>query len=386
MPEAESGGAGCYDCGLLTRTLPGGDGRRAEHALLLACAATRPDESAARMGELAGQPLDWAYVLDLAAAHGVTGLLERGLRAGSAPAPAAVIETLERHLVGATAQNLAAAAQLRDIMRLLSRGGITALAFKGPTLAVAAYGHVGSRTFVDLDILVPRSSMPQVASLMLANGYIRSAEDRDLIEGWYPAVGRDATFVPTGPGLTQVEVHAAITTWSFAVRLRTEALLDRAVTVTVAGCEIPTLCPEDLLLVLAWHGTYHEWSGLRFVSEVDAIARGDLDWDAILSRAHAARMLRMLNVAVLLGVTLLDTPVPADVAAAGRRDRHAVRLARVHAARLFRKRSAMDLERGRLRIGSREYVADKVRFLIRCAIKEALPPWGSVVRSQGARS
>ena len=47
------------------------------------------------------------------------------------------------------------AKKLLEILALLDREGVRAIPFKGPTLAVKAYGDLTLRPFSDLDIFVP---------------------------------------------------------------------------------------------------------------------------------------------------------------------------------------------------------------------------------------
>jgi hypothetical protein len=155
-----------------------------------------------------------------------------------------------------------------------------------------------------------------------------------------------------------------------AVRLDVRDLLDRAVPVVVAGTRILTLCPEDLLLVLAVHATTHQWSFLKHISEIDAALRPDLDWDVTIHRARSARMLRMLSIALLLARDLLQAEIPASVAALALRDRGAVTLTREIVARLFAPATDSDGFSSRqrawwLRLRCRERTSDKVRFVVR---------------------
>jgi Uncharacterised nucleotidyltransferase len=130
-------------------------------ALVCACASPRPTAALeARIAALcAAAPIDWAGVRALAERHRVTPLVASRLRSVCAEAvPADVLEALTHRQRKVTARNVQLATYLSAALDRLSAAGIDACTFKGATLAVAAYGGLGLRTFDDLDLLVPRET------------------------------------------------------------------------------------------------------------------------------------------------------------------------------------------------------------------------------------
>ncbi|HEY3839236.1 MAG TPA: nucleotidyltransferase family protein, partial [Bryobacteraceae bacterium] len=55
--------------------------------------------------------------------------------------------------------NMTLTAELFRILGLFNKSGIEVIPFKGPTLAVAAYGDLSLRMFADLDILVSEQDL-----------------------------------------------------------------------------------------------------------------------------------------------------------------------------------------------------------------------------------
>jgi hypothetical protein len=287
--------------------------RSPELAMLCAC-ARRAAQTGAVSTDASGA-VDWDQLLALAVRHGVFELLPEPLQRSALAVPARIADQLERHRLEVTGLNLGRGAQLIELLALLSRNGIRALTFKGPTLAAGTYGHLGCRLSNDLDILVDRSEMSRARELMLGDGYSqpprRNYRGGSLLQGLVPAAGRDETFWPDRPSRVPVDVHVAFAYWTLGMQLRTGDLLDRSVTEDLLGHRVQTLCPEDLLLVLTIHGMMHGWGFLRFVSDIDAVAERVLDWQAVVERAVAARLLRSLRVAVLLAHRLMHTGFPA---------------------------------------------------------------------------
>jgi len=126
---------------------------RPEHELLLRCARTR--ESTPRIRELAAGVIDWDYLCLLARRHSVVPLLYLQLsRHASDLVPAAHLATLKRQYQENSARNTILTAELCRLVELFRASGIEAIPYKGPALAVVAYGNLTLRRFVDLDVIV----------------------------------------------------------------------------------------------------------------------------------------------------------------------------------------------------------------------------------------
>lgn len=341
-----------------------------EQQLLLLCARAHPTATSMdAVRVLAAGPIDWDHLIAMADAHAVLPCAATHLTS-AAPVPQGIRERLESWLVENTARNLSRATQLAAVMRSFHDHGIGAVAWKGPTLAAAAYGHVGLRAFSDLDILVERARIRNVVGVMLARGYTQSGPTEHAFEGPVPSSWREYKFIPPAESLSCVEVHASGAPWTFAVRLETRDLIARAVLIDVGGTPIPALSPEDMLLHLAIHGADHAWSHLRMIADVDAAASMPLDWTVAVERAQAGRIGRMLAVALLLANDLLDTPLGDGAIAIARRDRTAQRLAAEFARRLFAP--VHPLARHTWRDWSawhaREHAADRLRYVVRLMV------------------
>ncbi len=321
--------------------VPTADPRRLEHLRLCRWARSHPPAAPRADPAIAG-PVDWPHLLTTAERHGVKELLIASLRAPVWAAPPEVVAALEQHRLGTIAANLERTTQLIALLQRLRSRGIRALTFKGPAMTSAILGDLGHRLSSDLDLLVHPQDVARVRPLLLAEGYELLPRPRhrggSLVYGLFPGAGRSDTLVARDSRLASVDIHVAFAHWTQGIRLDVEGLFARAVTVHVAGAPIPTLSPDDLLLVLAIHGMMHNWDALRFVSDIQAVAPHVGDWPAVVTRARAARMRRILWVALLLARDLLEAGIPATVLAEARRDSGAVDLARDIASRLFAAR------------------------------------------------
>jgi hypothetical protein len=284
--------------------------------LLLLCARTRPDAPTIdRVRALVRASIDWEHLLQLAGRHRVTALVGRQIQAiGGQAVPEATRNELEAHLLGNHRRNLFMAAQLSHVLRLLEVGGIRAISYKGPALAVSGYGNLALREFDDLDLLVDRQNVLRVKGLLMAEGYrprpeLTEAEERWLLDSQH------AYFLVRDGGPVFVELHWTISPRYVSPSLGPERLWDRVERVTVAGIAVPTLAPEVLLPSLCEHGAKHAWERLGWICDIAELVRNrtDLDWDEILRQAQRYGGGRTLALGLLLAYSLLGAPLPDEV-------------------------------------------------------------------------
>lgn len=345
-------------------------GRHDEHELLLACATTRADaERVAHVRSLLGRELDWSYLLQAAKRHAVLPLfarqLEKNAPAGSVPA--AHLQTLRHSFRDNAARNLYLTGELLRILRIFDGQGIEAVPYKGPALAVSAYGDLTLRRFIDLDIMVRKRDVMRAKELLLADGYqpqtplTRTQESAILRTQHNLAFTRER-------GRLVVELHWDIAPNRFSASLDAEQLWTRLVPLSLNGVEIKSLKPEDLLLSLCVHGSKHLWERLAWVCDVSELvaAHPALDWEWLLDLARRTGNERMLYLGLRLASELLAAPLPRPVRERIDADDAIRQLSAGIAARLFDEsgyRSPGLLENIKFNLHVRRRWRDKARYL-----------------------
>jgi hypothetical protein len=98
----------------------------------------------------------------------------------------------------------------------------------------------------------------------------------------------------------------------------------RRQTVTLTSAAVPSLSPEDLLLVLCVHGAKHGWERLMWITDVAALLHTQpaLEWDLVIRQADEAGVRRLLLLGLGLAERLLDAAPPAGLMSEARRDPH----------------------------------------------------------------
>ena len=217
--------------------------------------------------------------------------------------------------------------------------------YKGPVLAVQAYGDVALREFEDLDIILGQRDMASVNEIAKNLGYRPQ-------HAWVFDSDRRSAVVPgeydyrdQARGMV-VEFHTELTLRHFPVRPDLDEMSRRLVPVMLSGHEIRTFAPEDMLPLLCIHGSKDFWERISWIADISEFVRSHpkLDWETVFLRANALRAGRMLRLGLSLAAKLLSAPLPEEVSASVRSDSVAEVVAseivQRHLARETRERGA----------------------------------------------
>ena len=116
----------------------------AERLLRLLGVATGPDR--ASTGSPGERPADWKYLIHLTERHKVVPLLHKQLQSPLGDGiPPWVLAHLRHRSEAIATRNLGITVDLVRVMALFESEGVRAIAFKGPTLALALYNSLALR-------------------------------------------------------------------------------------------------------------------------------------------------------------------------------------------------------------------------------------------------
>ncbi len=289
-----------------------------ELCLLVECGRASVDaESAGRIRDLASAGLNWNRLLKLAHRHHLAPLLFLNLSRLAVPgAPADALASLRDYFQKNSAFSLLFTGELVRLLARLSGRGIDAIPYKGPAMAMKLYGHVVSRQFCDLDILVRECDVWHASRVIEELGFVSDAMVSDkkrtvFLQHTYTRVfSRDA-------GRTLVELHWKIAEPYFGVQFDAASLWPRRELMPLRGTTVSKPGAEDLLVMLCVHGGRHGWDKLEGVCSVAALLQQTpaFDWDYAWQRSREMRCQRMLTFGLLLADGLFHIPLPAAAAA-----------------------------------------------------------------------
>ena len=256
------------------------------------------------------EDMDWVRFFHQVTAHTVGPIVYERLKHDQR-VPESILVALRDHCEAIARSNLHHFCELVRLMRALKAANIPALAYKGPTLAHAAYGSLALRRYADLDILVPKKYFLQGVRVLQENEYRISNELPQHLEKWWLSTQHDYSLT-SQKGAELVELHWDVTEHQFAFRFDVQDMWQRRRPST-ASPEIDTLSTEDLLVVLCVHASKHGWQRLVWISDVaavlqQALGQNDLNWEVLIKTARKASGLRALYVGLLLTRDFLRLP------------------------------------------------------------------------------
>lgn len=334
--------------------------------LLVACRLKPCNNLEQWLGSLP-ESFDWEFLVKNAFAHGVNGLLCHSLL--SVPqqlVPKEIRHASCEHLKQLAKINQKHADQLTFILGELKLASIKAIPFKGPTLAMSAYGQLNLRTFRDLDFLIREKDiqpcMDKLQKLGYKNGFDLTPRQ------WREFVHYTCEDILFGPGLP-LEPHWAFVPWTLSQKVDYEGVWARAVEKVFNRQSVLILSPEDELMALCIHGCKEEWNKLKWVVDVSEFIHSHpaLDWDMLIDHATKQGLARMVKVGLLLAQRLVQVNIPEKVNVWVDDDRRASRLVKQLTNDMFddtRKRSDI-WDPCIFHWAMREKLSDRLRYLFR---------------------
>ncbi len=251
----------------------------AELRLVAACSWAPPEpylgEQGRRIGELCREGVAWERVLALAVRHQTVALACAALeRWGREAVPAGVMEELGKLAGGARRRALLAAAESARIARGLGGGGFGVLPLKGAALSEELYGDPAARQAADVDLLVRKSEVERAEEVLAGLGYEAefpagrmTPRMRELVRRCASAVGYRHGTLPVA-----VDLHWDQELWTGE---QLELLWRRSEAGECLGVPMRRLDGDALLVYLCDHGTKHNWSRVKWLSDVAMLlARG----------------------------------------------------------------------------------------------------------------
>lgn len=325
---------------------------RLEDELVLLCSRTNIDQKTSeRINQItaSANEFDWDYFFQTARRHSVIPLVYPQLSASAAanvpPDQLARFKiTYQKNL----ARNLLLTAELCHILQIFKAAGIEAVPYKGPALAIYAYGNLALRRFVDLDILVRKLDVLKAKEILAAQGFVCdtpwTATQQDLLMRTQHnlPLSREA-------GRLIVELHWEVAPSRFASSLQAEEFWQRLDTMRINEAVVKCLSAEDLLLSLTVHGSKHLWERLAWICDIAELVktRSDLNWNLLLKHATSTGNERMLYLGLYLASRLMDVPLPEQVRLRINADKTVASLANEVSTRIFNRDGLTAISIGR---------------------------------------
>jgi hypothetical protein len=290
---------------------------RPEDALILSCIRKWSDsERAEQIRSLIRKGIDWSYLIQASIRHGLLPILYKTLEATCREE---VTENgfakLKDYFRGNTLQNLALTGELQNLLSLFKTNGISAIPYRGPTLAALVYGDISYRQFVDLDIMIHQQDVLRVKELLISQGYQPEFHLTGAQELAYLQSNCEYNFYSSSKGI-QVEIHWDFLPNYFSFPLDLERCWGRLKPIALPNKEVLTFCQEDLLFILIAHYGYkHRWERLSWIYDVSKLVEmsDGIAWETVLRQSGQMGIKRGILLGLFLAGDLIGTGLPKNV-------------------------------------------------------------------------
>lgn len=278
--------------------------------------------------ELAGGALDWEYLLSMAGWHGLEPLLFLHLNEHAAGvAPAESMHALREDCRRIARRNLILATKLQGISAHLRARKVEHIVFKGPLLAEVYYGDWSLRVSYDLDLIVPPEQLVAARDALGEigfsdkNRYSEAQQSASFRYGFeHPFIAEDGT---------NLDVHWRVVPKFMSRSLDMAGIWQRVTMARLLDCDMPTFCPEDLLLALCLHAGQHEWVQISHFCDLAQLllVHPQMDWDIVRSHLGDSNTKRIVSVSLYLLRQHWDAALPESMMTRITSDPHVARLA-----------------------------------------------------------
>ena len=248
------------------------------------CRTVIPAPVTARISSTLDGPIDWKFTLNVAQRNAVLPLFGSNLIRGfSDQLPADITSILKTDRTRHLQHNLFLTGKLIELVKFFEANGIKLLPFKGPILAIEAYGDPSLRKFNDLDVLVQPKQFKKAVALLTDNGWEPMTSVSWLTErNWNISRKKDIYFVDRERNVN-LELHWKLSGSHFGLPREMNGLWERLGSIELAGTELSTLRFNDLLIYLCLHGSRHSWERFGWICDIHQLIRSKetIDWDRL---------------------------------------------------------------------------------------------------------
>jgi len=339
---------------------------RPEMELLLHCAAGDDNsDDAEPLKRLARNVGDWQELIELASRHALVPLVAQELAlAASDVVPPVVLSELRGRSQQGVMRSLQLSGELVDAVHAMTAFGADPMPFKGPTLAVLAYGSLSLRQYEDLDILVRKQEVERARKALLSLGYSPVNAYNESQRASIRMSGHHEQFVNPATRST-IELHWSLNNRSLSRDSFEHHWWENRQSVSIGGVEMRTLGVEQMLLYLCMHGGKHSWGRLGWLCDFHRALRAypSAYWSRVWALARENGAARMVEIGLLLVESVLDGAGFTAAAAQGRTpDAEARAISDLLALRLRDQKTRDSPVDFRVQLRARERKRDRLRY------------------------
>ena len=273
-----------------------------EQQFLVNCVAYAVSGRDVFAGVFMHTPLRWDVVKNLSLYHRIVPLVHDFLERHPNPnIPDKVSAYFRNASQVISFTNYSLTEDLLAISSILEKHKIIAAPLKGPVLAAMGYRHIGLRQFTDIDILIRKSDLIRIKTLLAGHGY-------DSENGVVEFENECELYLQKNNRNLKLDIHWSLVESHYGYEYTVDSLFSRARNIALAGTKILSLCQEDVLLATVFHHGKEGWKELRYIADLGGLInrQKDLDWNFLIEKSKQLGTERNL----FLGLYLTNKLIP----------------------------------------------------------------------------
>ena len=292
-----------------------------ELQLAAACCQWPPStKGQERVRALAARLEDWAGFDAVISRNRIRPLVWHALSRSEVAVPEPFREKFARNALDAARRSLYLARESLHLQQAFAGQGLPVMIIKGVPLAILAYGELGMKEAVDVDILVPPQFASEGRQVLVDLGYKTKLDKLGAREmAGYSRHIHEAAFSHPGTGMN-VDLH-----WMLVPNRKLLSGIGAnppVQDIAIPGGTLRTLADEPLFAYLCVHGARHNWSRLKWLADIGAFLgnRSEAEVVRLHESAQAYGVGRCASVALLLCRRLFGLSLKQDFATSLERD------------------------------------------------------------------
>ncbi len=254
---------------------------------------------------------EWEALVLRSQSHGVSPQGYKRLKdpAFSNNVPPHILEELKKIYLHTAYSNTLILHSLGKVLKAFNLVDIPVIPLKGIQLAENIYQNIALRVMGDVDLLVQKKDLDQIHQQLTTLGYTSRPywleAEHDLSHSLPPF---------SKPNAADLDVHWDFENPDSPFKVDNDGLWQRAIPVKIAGVDVLSLSPEDFLLHLCMHTSYHHHfvSGLRSLCDLSATLntyQSILNWPLFLARTHKWGVERCVFLSLYLAQLLVGAQI-----------------------------------------------------------------------------
>lgn len=327
-----------------------------------------------RIEEILKAGVDWNYVQETAIQHGIIPLLYKRLKEEmEVLVPSNELEELRTLFMANAVRNIRMTQQLLKVLDLLADAGVEAMPFKGPALAVQAYGDLSMRSFGDVDILIHEKDLKKAYITLIRYGYISRFNVDTRSKERLLRFHKDLSFMKDECNL---EIQWRIIEKFFAIELNIDDLWDRKIPLDINGNYISTISYEDTVIYQCIHGTKHLWGELKWLADLSFVIKNNpnLNLHTMLIRSENIGIKKIFLTSIDLAHQHCGLTYPIEIAKKLKSEPSIESLGNIINNNLFHKENGNRfLFYPKFYLKSREHVKDKLNYSLLSIVNLTIP-------------